>query len=257
MKKWIPYLAWIVSALFLTGAEASEVQVDPALVKEMVKNPSALEHLQKGLKKLLTVTTDYIQEATILANRYPNIDETLLFKEALKTAQPYLDHPDIILRAFPLLHAGCFDASGYKGDVAKLGELQDMILTTEIKENILWDAYKSGELSVKKFNFHIDFMEEECMEKIKSFCEESVDPFFNQTLATILQNCEDRFEVWDVLLGDFGFYYEYMFDPPWAINYLDPGEKAFYRLDSQYLKLFQEIYDEHFSPAAILKLLQS
>jgi len=257
MKKWMVCIAVVACTFFSTGIQALEVEVDHAQVEAMVKNPSALQHIQEGVMKVLEITKEYIKEATVLANRYPDEDDTQLFWQAHKIAKPYLDNPEIIMRAFPLLHAGCFDASHYKGDANALRELQNMILETEVKENIYWDAFKKGELSQKRYCFQIDYMEEECMEKIQTFCQKSPDPFFNQTLVAILKNCEDRFEAWDVLLGDFGFYYDITFDPPWAVNYLSPGEKAFYRLDTQYSKLFDEIYDQYFSPEALLKLLHN
>jgi len=257
MKKWMSCIAIVACVFFSTGVQAMDVEVDHAQVEAMVKNPSALQHIQEGVMKLLEITEEYIKEAIILESRYPDEEDAQLFREAYAKAKPYLDDQDMIIRAFPLLHAGCFDVSYYKGDLIALRELQNMILETEIKENIYWKAYENGELSQKRYCLQLDVMEEECMEKIKTFCQESPDPFFNQTLATVLKQCEDRFTAWDILLGDFGFYYENYFDPPWTVNYLSLGEKAFYRLDTQYCKLFDEIYDKYFSPEALLKLLHN
>lgn len=252
MKKWIVLL---LAALCMNTALVAEKE-KPAIVHQ-VQNPKALAHLQEGVTKLLSLTEDYIEEAALLSEKYPQEEDSKEFRKVLKAAKPYLDNPALIKAVFPLIHAGCFDGSDYEGDPEELLALQKMIFETEMEENKLWDAYKNDQISAKRYGYQVDLMEEECIEKIVAFCEKSPDVFFSKTLGPLIQRCEDRFEMWDILFGDFGFYYDISFEPPWAVNYLGPAEKAFYRIDTQYNKLFNVIYDLYFSPEALEKLFDN
>lgn len=252
MKKWIVFL--MLTTCMQVSLRAEE---EKPVVAHQVQNAKALSHLQEEVNKLLSLTEDYIEEAVILSEKYPQEEDSKEFRRVFKAAKPYLDNPELVKAIFPLVHAGCFDGSDYEGDPEELLSLQKMIFETEMEENKLWDAYKNDQISAKRYGYQVDLMEEECIEKIVAFCEDSPDSFFSKTVAPIIRRCEDRFEIWDILFGDFGFYYDISFEPPWAVNYLGPAEKAFYRLDTQYYKLFNVIYDLYFSPEALDKLFEN
>lgn len=202
MKKWIIAACLIGSVQLVAYNPKEDEQLMRVLNSEKAEklnrkvtqfyltHPKTSRYLHEGGQEVARVFERYYDKAFFLIDQYPNERIMQQMEGRLEGVKEMLDQRDFLIKVGLFLAFGIYDINTYQ-DAKSWRDLlatQTGIFNHNIRMVTLKREVKRGIEEPEA----LELLEKNLMETIRVFCQKSNDPFFHNTVLSIIEGCDTR-----------------------------------------------------------------
>lgn len=153
-------------------------------------HPKTFNYLYDGGKEVALVFERYFDKAIFLVEQYPNERIMQQMEERLGGMKEMLDKREYLIKVGLFLAFGVYDLNTYQDAKSwkDLLEVQTGIFNHNLQMMTMRREIKRGLLDPEV----LEALEKNLVETIEVFCQKSKDPFFHDSILSLIKGCNSR-----------------------------------------------------------------
>lgn len=163
----------------------------------LIGSDAVANHLYTFFSRFTALLSDFNESGRQLITLYPNERISLQLERKLDDLSPLMTEDHREMKAALFITLGIYKISEYHdpNTIDQFRDLQSQIAMSALKELFLAAAYLSDRINEEGFYAHIAEVETSINQKIRCFCENATDPFFSETVISILDVIPTRVDI--------------------------------------------------------------